>query len=136
MSPAAQNRPGTAPLRVVGRPFEKGQSGNPGGRPKGLAARVREVTDDGSEIVDLMVGVLRDESASRKERMQAAEWLADRGWGRAVQEVRDAPAMTHPLLPDMEELMSMSREELERMTAELRPRVPVLTPGADSPGDL
>jgi hypothetical protein len=106
---------------VVGRPFEKGQSGNPGGRPKGLAARVRDVTDDGKEIVELM---------------QVAEWLADRGWGRAVQEVRDAPAMTHPLLPDMEELMAMSREELERMTAELRPHVPVLTPGADSPGDL
>jgi hypothetical protein len=34
--------------RVVGRPFPKGTSGNPGGRPRGLAAYVRENTDGGA----------------------------------------------------------------------------------------
>ena len=37
--------------RVVGRPFPKGVSGNPGGRPRGLAANVRENTDGGEENV-------------------------------------------------------------------------------------
>jgi hypothetical protein len=37
--------------RVVGRPFAKGVSGNPGGRPRGLARYVRElVGDDGRRI--------------------------------------------------------------------------------------
>ena len=34
--------------RVVGKPFPKGVSGNPGGRPRGLAAYVRENTDGGA----------------------------------------------------------------------------------------
>ena len=46
--------------RVVGRPFPKGVSGNPGGRPRGLAAYVWDKTDGGAEIVGLMVSVLKD----------------------------------------------------------------------------
>ena len=35
--------------------FPKGASGNPGGRPKGIAAYVREQTKEGTELVDLML---------------------------------------------------------------------------------
>src|SRR3712207_1629766 len=80
-----ENKPEKAPRRVVGRPFGKGVSGNPGGRPKGLAARVRTATGDGEEIVDLMLSVLRDKRASNRDRIDAAKWLADRGFGRAVE---------------------------------------------------
>ena len=49
---------------VIGRPFAKGVSGNPGGRPKGLARYVRElVGDDGRRIADFMLNVLDDESS-------------------------------------------------------------------------
>lgn len=71
--------------------FLPGQSGNPGGRPKGLAALVRAQTKDGKELVDLMLRVLRGKFVvnGRKpnisERMKAAEWLADRGWGKSVE---------------------------------------------------
>ena len=75
--------------RVVGRPFPKGTSGNPGGRPRGLAACVRENTDGGAEIVELMVSVMRGDVIGGqvpriRDMMDAATWLADRAFGKAV----------------------------------------------------
>jgi Family of unknown function (DUF5681) len=74
-----QNRDG------AGR-WPEGTSGNPGGRPKGLARYVRElVGDDGQRIADFMVRVLEDERERTETRMQAATWLADRGFGKPTQ---------------------------------------------------
>jgi Family of unknown function (DUF5681) len=78
---AAQNSTRTAP----GRPFPKGVSGNPGGRPKGLVRRIREETSDGEELVDYMLAVFRDENGSRRDRIAAATWLSDRGFGKPTQ---------------------------------------------------
>lgn len=67
------------------RPFAPGQSGNPSGQPKGLLKRVRElVGNDGTKIADYMFEVLEDDKAPRRDRMVAAAWLADRGFGKAV----------------------------------------------------
>lgn len=62
-----------------------GVSGNPGGRPKGLSRRVRElVGDDGHAIAEFMFTVLSDETERTADRMEAAKWLADRGFGKAA----------------------------------------------------
>jgi len=54
------------------------------GRPKGLARYVRDlVGEDGRRIADFMLTVLEDESERIETRMEAARWLADRGFGRA-----------------------------------------------------
>ena len=75
--------------------FPPGVSGNPGGRPKGLARRVRElVGDDGQRLAEVFLAVLDDPASSVRERMEAATWLADRGWGRPTTVVSgegDAP---------------------------------------------
>ena len=97
--------------RVVGRPFPKGMSGNPGGRPRGLAAYVRENTNGGDEIVQLMVTIMRGDVIGGqvpriRDRMDAATWLADRAFGKAVAQVE-----TKSLNVDMG-LNEISTEEL------------------------
>ena len=43
---------------------------------------IQERTADGSELTDFVLSVFRDENAFNKERMDAATWLADRGFGK------------------------------------------------------
>ncbi len=77
---------------VVGRPFAPGVSGNPGGRPPGLARLAREATGDGADIVGFFVLVSRGvkpegwpdaEKLTADHMIHANEWLADRGFGKA-----------------------------------------------------
>ena len=68
--------------------FLAGQSGNPGGRPVGFREQIKESTSEGKELVEVVLGVLRDQTASNRERMEAAPWLADRGFGKPAS-VRD-----------------------------------------------
>lgn len=82
-----QSRPETTRVGgVTGKGFKPGQSGNPGGRPKGLGRRVRElVGEDGELIARFMVSVVLDDTARTADRIEAAKWLGDRGFGRSVQ---------------------------------------------------
>jgi hypothetical protein len=102
---SAEKQPGGA----TGKGFQPGQTGNPGGRPKGLAALVRERTDSGRTLVEFMINVLdgvpfpmvkrvpQKDAAGKvtgyrevhfegtpdlDQRMEAAAWLANRGWGQ------------------------------------------------------
>ena len=75
---------------LTGR-FLKGTSGNPAGRPLGFRAYIKESTAEGNELVDVVLAVLRDQNASNRERMEAATWLADRGFGKPAP-VRDNDA--------------------------------------------
>lgn len=92
---AAQNRDESAkPVR--GRPFEPGNRANPGGRPKGLSAKVRELAPP-EKLTEFYLAILnRDGKELRKlgikvsevqlsDRLKAADWLADRGYGKAPQ---------------------------------------------------
>lgn len=83
---------------VTGRGFQPGHSGNPGGRPRGFVAAIRDATNDGEELVTFVLKVFRGESigtgkgAQRPrlaDRLAAATWLADRGFGRPIQAVEN-----------------------------------------------
>ena len=81
--PTTANSGGTRNLR----PWTPGQSGNPSGRPKSFANVIREQTEDGRELVDLMLRVLRGEESGVRlaDRIAAASWLSDRAWGKPIQ---------------------------------------------------
>jgi hypothetical protein len=64
--------------------FIAGQNGNPGGHPVGFSEQIKESTMSGSELVEVVLSVLRDANASNRERMDAATWLADRDFGKPV----------------------------------------------------
>ena len=73
---------------VTGKGFLPGRSGNPGGRPKRLARLIEQIqqqTNDGQEFVDFMLKTFR--SGPMRYRMEAAEWLTERGFGRTPQVV-------------------------------------------------
>jgi hypothetical protein len=105
-----QNSIRTAPTHGVGRPFPKGVSGNPGGRPKGLVRRIREETNDGEEVVDYTLGVFRDPAVPPRDRTAAATWLSDRGFGRPTQTALSTPV---PRVSSREELAALTDDELE-----------------------
>ena len=54
----------------------------------GFREQIKESKADGRELVEVVLGVLRDQTASNRERMEAATWLADRGFGKPAP-VRD-----------------------------------------------
>ncbi len=67
-----------------GRPFGKGQSGNPGGRPRvvsELRALARERTPDAIKELARLALKARSEAA----RIAAIRELLDRGYGKATQ---------------------------------------------------
>lgn len=61
------------------KPWKPGQSGNPGGRPKGIAARAREHTD---KAIEVLVDGMADEDP--RVRVVAAKEILDRGYGKPV----------------------------------------------------
>lgn len=72
-------------------------SGNPGGRPKGFAAQVREATNEGEELIRTALGIMRNRRAAARDRLRAVVFLADRGWGRPPEQLD--VEMRHDLAP-------------------------------------
>jgi hypothetical protein len=88
---------------------------------------VRElVGDDGRRIADFMVSVLDDETERTERRMQAASWLADRGFGKAPATVEGgAGGPAQVVVQSMFGASELLAEKLRGLTVEVE------RPGAD-----
>jgi len=66
-------------------PFEKGKSGNPGGRPK-ADVRVRDLAQSQTEnAIATLVQVMESVKSPAAAKVAAASAILDRGWGKPVQ---------------------------------------------------
>jgi hypothetical protein len=62
--------------------FKPGQSGNPSGRPKGIARVFREMVDL-NEAAKGLLAIATDEKTRSADRIKAWAELLDRGYGKA-----------------------------------------------------
>ncbi len=67
-----------------GRPFQPGQSGNPGGRPKGIAPEARRIAGkDGRKYLKLLDAIAADTEQKTSDRISAMQIVLERGFGKA-----------------------------------------------------
>jgi hypothetical protein len=67
--------------------WAKGQSGNPGGRPRIIEA-VRDIARESTTLaIETLRTIAADADAPHAARVSAATALLDRGWGRPMQGV-------------------------------------------------
>jgi Family of unknown function (DUF5681) len=105
----------------TGAGFRKGRSGNPGGRPRGLAKATRDrldvtATQRGKEsgadaLVDTMIEFALDRDQDVRVRIEAIKWLADRGWGKVPSYM---PVEADDPLEDEEERFAAAAEDFNR----------------------
>ena len=66
-------------------PFKKGQSGNPGGKPKELKGIQLLAREHAPQAIKTLVEIMRSRKAAPAARATAASMLLDRGYGKPPQ---------------------------------------------------
>jgi hypothetical protein len=75
-------------------PFTKGQSGNPGGRPKALREVEEAARGYTTYALATLARICTDTAAPPAAQVSAANALLDRGWGKPKQAVEASVGMT------------------------------------------
>src|SRR5215475_12262961 len=91
-----------------GRPFQKGVSGNPGGRPKVLGDVQELARQKSPEAINTLSNIMHDEKAPPAARVAAANALLDRGYGKPTQPISQTVAKADPSTISDEELAAIA----------------------------
>ncbi len=103
--PAKRKAPRTA--------WKKGQSGNPGGRPKEVA-EVRELSRQYTDEAIQTLVTLMQSAKLERTRLAAASELLDRGYGRPPQAI-DLGGPIQIVNYDSERLSKLNNDELKKL---------------------
>jgi hypothetical protein len=121
----------SAPRRAPGRPWPKGVSGNPGGRPGPDLREVREAARKLAPLAMERLGVLVRKGPAQVQ-LAAAIAILDRAYGKPPQALEHTGPDGERLLP--EDLVRLSDVQLARVIAVI---TEVLDDGAGAPaGEL
>jgi hypothetical protein len=91
-----------------GRPFKKGASGNPGGRPRVLGNVQELARQQSPQAINTLAEIMSDAKAAPAARVAAANALLDRGYGKPTQLVAQALAKVDPATLSDEELAAIA----------------------------
>src|SRR5262245_56666295 len=72
---------------TIGKPFQKGQSGNPGGRPKEIAEIKALARQHMPAALEALASIMNNPKASDAARVSAATALHDRGYDKPQQHI-------------------------------------------------
>src|SRR5690348_14272701 len=102
----------------VGRRFQPGQSGNPGGK----APIIRQIRDlarqHTAEAIEGLLAIGRKESATDAARVAAWEAILDRGWGKAPQKYEVEMSIFESMSP---EARAVIEQACDILMQEMRP---------------
>ncbi len=116
LKPKPENRPKQTKRGKRKAPktaWRKGQSGNPGGRPKEVA-EVRELSRQYTEEAIQTLVTLMQSAKLERTRLAAASELLDRGYGRPAQAI-DLGGPIPILNYEAERLTKLTDKELKRL---------------------
>ena len=117
-------------MAVRGRPFERGRSGNPGGRPKADHSITELARSYCPRAIEVLAAIMDDPKATSTARAMAAERILDRGLGKPLQVSSIAMAST-------KRAEDLSDDELAAIIAGTQPEAPIAEAEAEQlPDDL
>ena len=100
-------------MAVRGRPFQKGTSGNPGGRPRVLADVQELARRRSPDAINTLSAIMDDQKAPPAARVAAANALLDRGYGKPTQPISQTLTKIDPSTMSDEELAAIVRNGIQ-----------------------
>jgi hypothetical protein len=114
-----ENSVDTTPRRVIGRPFPRGTTGNPRGRPR-IPPDVRAVAKAQSQAALLALADVLRRGNPAAARVSAATAILDRAWGKPMQPLEHAGPDGERLFPAPADLDDAHLDRMLQLARELR----------------